>query len=312
MMRRRSLRPLVVLALLSAACARDAQKSEPQSGSSHFLLTDAPFPFDRLKRVDIHIVSVAVSYGADTAAGAGEWITVAEPDRTFDLLALDNGATTELGSLALPTGLIQAVRMVIDTDKSSLTLKDGRVLAGGDGAHGGVFGLGVGLAELNALIHENVLAVPDSGAVIVIDYDLSLALYTPQMEDSTSADSSWTFMRQFRAVDAARTGTITGVVRAHSADGQPVRDAAVSLCLGHLDWTPGTWLKLHLARTDSTGSFRIPYVTRTSFWADTPRADESYIVLVEPPTTTGLGSAFVPDLTVEAGQTVALGTVVVP
>ena len=41
------------------------------TGSTHVLLTDDPFPFYRVSRVDLYVVSVAVSLSADTGGPAG-------------------------------------------------------------------------------------------------------------------------------------------------------------------------------------------------------------------------------------------------
>ena len=309
-MRPRSAWPVLALALPLAGCARDAQQPSVQTGSSHVLLTDGPFPYDRLARVDLYIVSVSASLTTDTAAGAGgSFVTLVTPKRRFDVLALQNGATAELGSLDLPTGAITAVRMVIDTDSSSITLKDGRVMTGANnGIH---WQSSAGRPVLNALIHEQI-GVPDTGAVIVIDYDVGQSFVTLQELDSVSTDSSFTFMPQFRAVDATRTGTITGVVRAHTAAGAPVADASVRLYIGYPTSPENTWPTLATGKTDATGTFRLSYVTRSAWWNSTAWAGATYIVAVDPPSGAGLGRTVVPNLTVEAAQGTSAGTIVLP
>jgi hypothetical protein len=302
---------LILIALLLSGCARDAQQPSLQTGSSHVLLTDGPFPYDRLARVDLYIVSVSASLSTDTAAGAGGgFVTLVTPNRRFDVLALQNGATAELGSLNLPTGAITAVRMVIDTDSSSITLRDGRVLTGANnGIH---WQSSAGRPTLNALIHEQI-AVPDTGAVIVIDYDLGRAFTSPQIQDSVTTDSSFTFMPQFRAVDATRTGTITGVVRAHAAGGAPVADASVQLYLGYPGTSENTWPGMATGKTDATGTFRLSYVTRSAWWTGLPAwVGATYIVAVDPPSGAGLGRTLVPNLSVAAAQVTSAGTIVLP
>src|SRR5512141_1564037 len=129
----RSIRPVVLaLALTLPGCADHSPARNTTAGATHILLTDdPPFPYYALERVDLHIVSVMGSLGTDTGAGSGGWITLASPNRTINVLALQNGLTEELGALQLPTGTITALRMVIDTMQSSITLKDGRVLTHG-------------------------------------------------------------------------------------------------------------------------------------------------------------------------------------
>lgn len=311
---------LTAAAIAVGACADTARHStcSPSGGvtapgcggSTHVLLTDGPFPYDRLARVDLHIVSVSASLSTDTAAGGGgSFVTLASPNRGFDVLALQNGATAELGTLTLPAGAITAVRMVIDTDSSSITLKDGRVLTGANnGIH---WQSSAGRPVLNALVQEQIL-VPDTGAVVVIDFDVGQSFVTLQELDSVSTDSSFTFMPQFRAADANRTGTIAGVVRAHSVSGAPVADASVRLYIGYPNSPENTWGTLATGKADSTGAFRLSYVTRTASWASTAYANATYIVAVDPPSAAVLGRAIVPGITVLAKQTTSLGTVVLP
>ena len=309
MIRLRSAWPVLALAL--AGCARDAQQPSVQTGSSHVLLTDGPFPYDRLARVDLYIVSVSASLSPDTSAtSGGSFVTLATPNRRIDVLALQNGATSELGSLDLPTGAITAVRMVIDTDSSSITLKDGRVLTGANnGIH---WQSSAGRPVLNALVHEQI-SVPDTGAAIVIDYDVGQSFVTLQELDSVSTDSSFIFMPQLRAVDATRTGAITGVVRAHTAGGAVVADASVRLYIGYAGTPENTWPTLATGKTDATGAFRLSYVTRSSWWAGRPAwVGATYIVAVDPPSAAGLGRTLVPNLSVTAGQATSAGTVVLP
>jgi hypothetical protein len=114
-------------------------------------------------------------------------------------------------------------------------------------------------------------------------------------------------------VDATRTGTITGVVRAHTAGGAPVARATVQLYLGYPATPENTWAGMASGMTDSTGTFRISYVTRSSWWAGFPSwTGSTYIVAVDPPGGAGLGRALVPNLTVTAGQVTSAGTVVLP
>lgn len=58
------------------------------------------------------------------------WVTIAEPDTTFNLLDLRNGVTAFLGEAAIDTGNFRALRIVIDPSRSSIVLKNGTVLSG--------------------------------------------------------------------------------------------------------------------------------------------------------------------------------------
>jgi hypothetical protein len=102
-------------------------------------LTDAPFLTDSLKSVDIFVVRVDgrvddaddAAADTDTEDGSAEgWKTLASPNASYNLLALQNGASTTLGTGALAAGTYNGFRFIIDPTKSSVTLKNGKVLTG--------------------------------------------------------------------------------------------------------------------------------------------------------------------------------------
>src|SRR5438067_1010556 len=153
----RSIVLLAALAVPLATCdtrATDPATNEPATGESRILLTDAPFPYYRVARVDLFVVSVSASLSSDTSAAVGSganFVTIATPNRRINVLALQNGLTDQLGAVRLPTGAVTAIRMVIDTDSSSITLKSGAVLTGRS-TPGISWQSSVGRPALNALI----------------------------------------------------------------------------------------------------------------------------------------------------------------
>lgn len=300
-----------VVVLVALACSSGDTSATVVPGSSRVLLTDDPFPYSRIARVDLYVVSVSGSLNADTSAAAGgDFVTLAAPHRLINVLALQNGITDELGTLTLAHGAVTAVRLFIDTDSSSITLKDGRILTGTStpGIH---WQSSAGRPVLNALLNEQIV-VRDTGAVIVVDYDVGQAFIRPQEVDPTSTDSGFIFSPVLRAVDATRSGPISGVVRAHTPGGAPVVDASLRLYIGDPATPENTWPTLATAKTDSTGAFRFAYVTRSSYWARTSFAGKNYIVAIDPPAGSGLGRILVPNLQVAAGITTSIGTVVLP
>ncbi len=299
---------VLALALAAAGCNETSPNTD---GASRVLLSDDPFPYYRLQRVDIYVVSVAASLSADTGgvgSAGGQFITMATPERRINLLALQNGMTDELGTVKLPSGAITAVRMVIDTESSSITLRDGRVLTSGS-TPGINWQSGTSRPALNALIHEQI-AVPDTGAVIVIDFDVGTSFILPQEVDPASTDSGFIFAPEFRAVDANRTGAIAGVVRAQSSSGQPVADATLQLYLGYAQAPENTWWRVGTAATAANGTFRLSFVTRSSWWETTSLAGETYMVAIDPPPGSGLSRRVLGDVHVDPNQETALGTVV--
>jgi hypothetical protein len=61
--------------------------SAPEANATRTLLTDAPFPYDRVARVDLFIVSVSASLSPDTGSAA-VFVTLAAPNRRINVLAL--------------------------------------------------------------------------------------------------------------------------------------------------------------------------------------------------------------------------------
>ena len=139
----RNLRTILVSAtMLSAmalgvACSSDS--TSQGSGALKVQLTDAPFSSDSVSRVDLFVVRVdakladtdsadAAKSATDDSVSTSEWKTIATPSKKIELLALRNGAFTELGAKSLTAGTYRSFRLVIDPSQSSVTLKNGTVL----------------------------------------------------------------------------------------------------------------------------------------------------------------------------------------
>ncbi len=304
----RSLFGLVAVFALMAGCD-DGSSGPTERGSSRILLTDDPFPYHRVSRVDLYIVSVSASLSPDTLSPGGAFVTVATPNRRINLLALQGGLTDELGQVTLAPGAVKAVRMVIDTDSSSITLTNGQVLTSSS-TPGIDWQSSAGRPVLNALIHEQIL-VPDSGAEIVLVYDVGEAFIPPQVLDSTSTDSGFIFSPVLRAADGLRTGSIAGTVVA-GGGGAPVANASLQLFLGVPGTPENTWPRFGTARSDATGAFRFAFVTPSSHWSTGVFAGSVYIVTADPPPGGGLSRSAVDSITVVAGQEAAVGAIALP
>jgi hypothetical protein len=97
--------------------------------------TESPLPPGSVKSVDIFVVRIdakANEPSDDDAAEATEesesvkegWVTVAEPNASFDLMKLVDGTNTLLGDAKVAVGSYNGFRLVIDPAKSSVTLND--------------------------------------------------------------------------------------------------------------------------------------------------------------------------------------------
>lgn len=154
--------PLLPLALLATAACTDSTVAN--AGRTQVVLTDDPFPTTDVRSVNVYIVSVAVSATGDTLLSPSDWITVAEPRKRFDLMTLQNGTTALLGETELPAGSYNMLRLVMNTDSSSITWSDGRQAT----IHWGF----AGEISIHPMV-EQPLGISPAGGHIVIDFNLA-------------------------------------------------------------------------------------------------------------------------------------------
>jgi len=225
------------------------------TGRMQVLLTDSPFPYDRIARVDMHIVRVQVAATADTADPQQTWVTVAEPNRTIDLLQLQSGQTTLLGETSVDAAQVAAVRVVINTALSSITENDGRPVI----VHWPV----QGVLALNAYVESSfALFSPGTPHNLVIDFDVGRSFA------SIHDDGSLTFMPWIRALDDAGAGAVAGVVRGQAENSnsyEPQANVAVTVLGGDPLTHPGAWVKIATGKTDAQGRYRVAFLLQGTY-----------------------------------------------
>ena len=190
-----------------AACSGHAvSTSTTTAGTTKALLIDAPFPYDQVARVDVYIVSVAASSNPDTLGSGGPG-TIATPHRAYNLLELGNGSAAELGEGILPAGPYVQFFVTIDGDSSSITLKNGTVLTSRTSpginwnGYPGRFSFG--------LFTDPPVQVTDTGAVVVIDFDLGRSFYA---NDPANAAAGFGYVGYIQVRNSAMTGSVSGTV----------------------------------------------------------------------------------------------------
>lgn len=216
---------LALAGILLAACtsAEVGPATDPGGdGATAVLLTDDPFPFDRIARVDVYVREIALSTSLDTAETAPGWVVVARPERAFNLLDLQNGTTALLGEAVIPPGRYRAVRLVFDPGRSTFTATGGDVIgtAAAPGAPGIDWQAKGDQPSLFALVEE-ALAIGENGEEVVVDFDVGRSfLY--------DGGAAYTFLPHLRAITRSGSGAIAGrLLRA--GDGGPVGGAVVSV-----------------------------------------------------------------------------------
>ncbi|MGH7568989.1 MAG: DUF4382 domain-containing protein [Gemmatimonadales bacterium] len=257
--------PTVAGLTAAVACYEDGNVTTFPPRPSHIrvLLTDAPFPFDSVDKVEVYIVSVAASTTADTGdtPGSQRWVTIATPRKRFDLLEVQQGATTLVGEGELPVDEYEAVRIVLNVDSSRIVYLSG--------AEPAVHWADSGRAEIAIhTIVQSPVAVPDAGADIVIDFDVGRSF-----RYDARGDGSFDFVPWIRAINRAATGSIAGTVLADSGDGvnRPIEKASITVYSGESAF-PHTWQILATGRTEAAGHYRIAFLL-----------PDTYIVSVAPP-----------------------------
>src|SRR5438309_3696084 len=277
--------PLVIMGSIFAAgiaavaCYRDDIPGPPRGKPlARVLLTDAPFPFDSVASVNLYVVSVEAATTPDTGSRA-TWTTVAEPHRTFNLLAVQQGATAFVGEGELPVGQYRAIRMTIDVDSSSVLW--------GDGTRAQV-DWGAGRWTLYAWV-QPPFSVGDAGADIVLDFDVGLSFPYDLFGDGHFAFGPW-----LRAVNSAATGAIAGTVTTdYTGTTTPLRNASITVYAGGVPTSTSGYPIVATGHSDGTGQYRVAFLPAGT-----------YGIVVTAPYNPYVASVSVADVQITAGATV--------
>jgi hypothetical protein len=270
----KTIRLCAAIAVATFALGACSDSSGTGTGLLTVRLTDAPFPFSDVARVDVYVVRVDARTTSTTDEEAanesnhGGWTTIATPNTLINLLDLGEGKTVNLGATTLATGNYQGFRLILDTDQSSITLKDGTQppISFPSAGHSGI------KVKLDAPIQ-----LTENGSVMTLDFDIGRSFVLR----GNKAANGFNFKPVIHAVAQDVTGSVTGSVHANSATGAAVPDATVEVL------TAGSLLAdsdpTHIVRTTSTdasGNFRIAFLL-----------PGSYVLRATPPAASGFKPA---------------------
>lgn len=295
-----------LLVMSIAGCSSDSVDPGGGGGTGgvKVLLTDSPFPFDLVSRADLYVVRVVA--GTDSGSIGSECsgaTTIAEPKRRFDLLALQRGTTAELGNGSLPDGDYGAVCITINTDSSSLTLKDGTVMS--HSTDPGINWSGSGERIIKADIFHPI-AVVDTSATFVIHFDVGQSFIPAADVEPVGPEGWFYYVPAVDVVDPATVGAISGTVVGGAGAPGPIAGASIRAMVGDPGMDPGTWFVAATGTTDSLGHFKLAFLTPSSGLLG---AGWVYIVEVYPPSTSSLGVQRVTNPSVTPNAETALGTI---
>ena len=287
-------RLLSACAIGTLALAGCSDSSGTGTGLLTVRLTDAPFPFSQVADVNVYVVRVDARKTTSTEEEAADessegWTTVATPNALINLLDLGSGKTVNLGATTLPTGTYNSFRLILDTDKSSITLKDGSTPK--------IFFPSAGHSGIKVIL-DKPISLTENGSVTTLDFDIGRSFVMRGNDPS----NGFNFKPVIHAVAQDITGSVTGSVHANSATGAAVPGATVEvLTAGSLltDTDP-----THIVRsttTDANGNFRIAFLL-----------PGTYVLRATPPTASGFKPALLSGgLTITTGQETANQVIVV-
>jgi hypothetical protein len=283
---RQSLRLLAALAMGTLGAAACTDSSGTGTGLLTVRMTDAPFPFSDVARVDVFVVRVDARKAEPTDAEATDesnqdgWTTIATPNTSINLLDLSDGKTTNLGATTLATGTYNGFRLIIDPSKSSMTLKDGTApaITFPSAGHSGI--------KVNL---DQPISLTENGSVMTLDFDVGRSF----VMRGNGARNGFIFKPVIRAVAEDITGSVTGSVHANSATGAVVPNATVEvLTAGSLVTDADPTHIVRTTSTDASGNFRIAFLL-----------PGTYVLRATPPTASGFKPALLP-----GGLTISTGT----
>lgn len=287
-----------------AACDDSSGPEAGGSGTVVVRLTDAPFLTDSVRSVNIFVVRVeARGQPADSAAAdtdtdngsRGGWTTLATPNASIDLLTLQNGAATTIGTASLEAGTYSGLRFIIDPAQSSVTLKNGTTLTG---ANNGVKFPSGNRSGIKVNLSQPLRVVGGETTTLLIDFDVNESFV---MRGNSIAQNGLLFKPVVKAtiIDAA---TVNANVRLVNLTGQPLTWSQGSTALAG-----GSNLAFGASSSCASVNATTPNLTITQGTSTTPlagftpsfTAGTSYTVVAWPTPTGGvqfttLGNAYVP------------------
>lgn len=289
------MRKMLMAALVTAATV--ACSNSDGGGKLTVQMTDAPFPYSEVSAVNVFVVRVdartsdATDAEATNSASTSGWTTIATPNRAINLLSLQGGVTTNLGTTELSSGTYNAFRLVIDPAQSGVTLKNGTAVAT-DFPSAAQSGIKINLSA--------PIEVTEDSSVLILDFDVGKSFV---MKGNSISQNGLNFKPVIRAVASELTGAVSGTVRADSPTGATMADVTIEiLTAGTLVSSTDPAAVVRTTKTDANGNFTIKFLL-----------PGTYVVRATPPSTaTGyLPALLTGGLTITSGTTVSNQVIVV-
>ncbi|MDR8390297.1 DUF4382 domain-containing protein [Aliifodinibius sp. S!AR15-10] len=188
---------LLGVGLLAAGCNNSG--SDVGMGTLEVRMHDAPANYDA---VNVFVERVEINAEQDTAG----WMTISEPQQSYNLLELTNGAYTVLGDTTLEAGTYNQIRLILSREGHSVVV---------DGEEKSMFvpsGAQTGIKlNVNAEIQEDITYT------LLLDFDASRSVVK---RGNGQANPGYLLKPVIHASNQAVTGNIDGTVS--PVDAEPV------------------------------------------------------------------------------------------
>ena len=249
------IRTVALLAVCALGAVSCSDSSAGGTGKLTVQLTDAPFPFSQVSRVDVFVVRIDAKSGETDAAEAADasnvsgWTTLATPGALINLLALGGGTTQNLGEATLATGTYRGFRLIIDPAQSSVTLKDGTKppVVWPSAARTGI-----------KIVLDAPVSLTTKGSVLVVDFDVGRSFV---MRGNSVSQNGLLFKPVVRGTAVDITGSASGSVHGDNATGPAVVGATVEvLKAGTLLTDTDDANIVASTTTDVSGNFKFGFV----------------------------------------------------
>ncbi|TVQ13728.1 MAG: DUF4382 domain-containing protein [Balneolaceae bacterium] len=230
---------IAVLLFMSVSLSScDIATNQGGKGTLKVVMVDAPGNYEE---VWVHIVRVEVNNANDEGSG---WIVISEPDESYDLLELINGANVVLGEAELDEGTYRQIRLILGNDNY--------VVIGGQS-----YPMMTPSAQQTG-IKLNVNAEIEAGFTytLLLDFDAQRSVV------KRGATGTYLLKPVIRAVNTALTGNITGMV-------EPAEPGAWVYAIAGSDTVSTT-------RTIDTGEFTLVGLIDGFYSVSVEPVDEDY------------------------------------
>jgi hypothetical protein len=190
----------LLISLLVFGCEKSVDTSD--TGILSIKLTDAPFPIDVVSEANVKIGKIEVRKAQSESEG-NPFRILSEEDSVYNLLDLQNGITTELVEIEVPTGDYDLVRLYVDS--AGIILKDEteyslKVPSGSE-------------TGIKIFIDPPLTVVGGLTTELVLDFDVSQSFKVQGNPYTPAGINGFIFTPVIHATNASETGSVEGYVK---------------------------------------------------------------------------------------------------